>query len=185
MTILKCAYDGHEYERPSQRGRPQKYCDLHKPADKPIIHTKINLNKIETPKSVTDIVPGLADLLEEENTEELVCEFPGGAHPWQRKKQRGRRPRFCPDHKQVGEAVRREEAVQANYEAEKNTLLARIAAQGERVEGAGKLDDEVYEAFSRNPANEIAFKEWMKYNTRLMNEIISLRTTENKLEKLK
>jgi|ERR1019366_2045271 hypothetical protein len=95
--ILKCAFDGHEFER-TGRGRPPKFCDLHKPKDDSVKITSHSAqNPAEKSKSVFDLVPGLQELVQESNTRTLRCEF-GEGHDWQAPRQRGRLPRFCPEH---------------------------------------------------------------------------------------
>ena len=90
MTILKCDFDGHTYERPSQRGRPPRFCDLHKPIKQDI---KVTSSSAQTPRekstSVFDLVPGLQELVQQDRMKTYICQY-GDTHEFQQESRRGR-----------------------------------------------------------------------------------------------
>lgn len=185
-TELHCEIGNHSWWRKKQRGRPPLNCPEHQP-------TEIKVSSIpfaktheyagvdfSAKKSITDIVPGLKDLLQQDETETLHCI--AGDHSWQRAKQRGKKPMSCPEHAVQGEKLRKVEKVQENKQIARERLETVIAGLSARVAAAIEPDDTTYAAFRQNPADENLFKQWMKYNSRLLNEVSSMRAQERKLE---
>lgn len=185
MPTLHCQIGNHDYWRDPQRGRPPLNCELHQPI-KPDVKISVKKDIPVKTKSVIDSIPGLSELLEQNEYQTLICEENG--HTWQRRKARGRIPRFCPDHSHIGVVVRKVELSERNREEKTNKLLARISAQEERIKIASDTNDIIYQEFLRaggiNNSDDTSFKNWMKVNSRLLSEVTSLRARESELTAL-
>jgi hypothetical protein len=99
MTILKCEFDGHEWEREAQRGRPPRFCPDHRPIEdqKPKVEVRQTL-PANTPRSIEELIPGISELIaQEEGQVELWCQF-GEGHSYMAPRRKGRRANFCPTH---------------------------------------------------------------------------------------
>lgn len=185
MTQLYCEIGKHTWHRDPQRGRPPLNCPTHQLA-KPDIIVSVKKDIPVKPKSVIDSIPGLSELLKQDEYETLICEENG--HEWQRKRARGKKPRFCPDHSHIGVVVLKVELTEKSREEKTNELLARISAQEERVKIAVDTNDIIYQEFMReggiNNNNDSPFKNWMKVNSRLLGEVTSLKARESELAAL-
>jgi len=184
MTALYCITGGHIWHRDAQIGRPPKNCPEHQPVKEEIKVISSSFKKDDTPvvRSVVDMVPGLADLLKENEFETLICEI--DQHEWQRKRVVGKKPRFCPEHSPVGQVVRRVERIEVNREEQTAALLARISAHAERVRAAEGTDNIAYQSYMQNKDNTESFNNWLRMNTTLLNEVTALRTQETNLERI-
>jgi len=191
-TELACQA-GHTFWRKKQRGRPPIWCDEHKPVkDQPRAILRPNPNKgyvdyssgvptiiepeQDSASSVIDTIPGLKQAL---TMETLHCEI--GDHDWTRESKRGRKPPNCPEHAQTGAIVRKVEKVQENKQKVRKGLETVIAGLSARVAAAAEVDDVAYLQLRQNPTDESSFKQWLRMNSRLLNEVTALRYQENKL----
>ena len=182
LTTLVCEHDGHIWQRESQRGRPPKFCPEHKPED--VIKTvKVQSNATEhKPKSILDLVPGLEEVLAQDNMQTLHCQ--AGDHDWQRQSQRGKRPRNCPSHAQIGQVVRKVELTQENREKNREEIVETIGRLSSRVQQAEIIDNIAYTHFLQNTEDDELFVKWLRENRKLLSEVIALRTNEHKLLEL-
>lgn len=184
MTILKCEFDGHTYERPSQRGRPPKFCDLHKPkVDVVKITSSPAQNPAEKSTSVFDLVPGLEELVQQDKMRTLWCEH-GDGHEYQQESRRGRLPRFCPEHReQALKSSNNQSRVispEKKEEAQKK-LEEAIQYHSQRVLSAEEADNEAYALLRQKSADDDIFNNWLRKNSMLLSEVIALRSQETKL----
>jgi hypothetical protein len=172
---------GHTFWRKKQRGRPPIWCDEHKPVkDQPRAILRPNLQRQTSPsKSVLDTIPGLKQAL---TMETLFCEI--GQHEWERESKRGRKPSNCPEHTSTGAIVRKVEKAQENKQKVREGLETAIAGLSARVAAATEIDDAAYLKLRQNPADEGSFKQWLRVNSRLLNEVVALRYQENKLQQI-
>ena len=98
MAVLHCEIGNHLWTRDAQRGRPPKNCPEHQPPKEEKIKIVSSAYKtVSGPRTVEELVPGLAEALAEENMRTLHCEY-GGGHDYEAPRRRGRVPRFCPEH---------------------------------------------------------------------------------------
>lgn len=180
IKIIKsfCQSGNHWYERESRRGRPPLNCPEHT-IEKPTVVITRPVNKIKTS---IDLVPGLAEALEQEKMEELYCE--AGNHNWSRISKRGAKPKSCPEHSVQGEIIRKVVKGQINREKSREELTSAVAALSARVALATGVDDAAYLTYRANPADEKLFKQWMRVNSRLLGEVTAFRAQQNKLERL-
>jgi hypothetical protein len=188
MAILYCEIGEHLWTREG-RGRPPKNCPEHKPVEEPKI--KVNVSGRTSAKSppekklsITDIIPEAGEYLEQQKKETLWCEGGAEGHEWQRESKRGKKPRFCPEHSQIGQVVRKAEMNRETLEKMRSDLLARIETQRQRIRAADAVDNIAYEEYCLDKEDETAFKKWMRYDTIMMHECEALAGMEKKLEAL-
>lgn len=92
MQLLTCEA-GHEWTRPSQRGRPPRFCPDHVP---PPEEAPAKAAFLAGNGDNTNTAPAIVEHSGPRPTVELWCE--AGQHKWNRLSQRGRKPISCPDH---------------------------------------------------------------------------------------
>jgi hypothetical protein len=95
MTALHCEIGNHMWFRDPQTGRPPKNCPEHMPEKQEI---KVTVKHETGPKTLSELIPGIDELLEQESMRTLHCE---AGHDWQAPRRRGRAPRYCPEHAQA------------------------------------------------------------------------------------
>lgn len=96
LMELRCQAGNHTWTRESKRGRPPLNCPEHTPAPSAPVMRPNSTQQPTVARSVTDMVPGLSELLHESKMVKLWCE--AGQHTYSRESQRGKRPRNCPEH---------------------------------------------------------------------------------------
>lgn len=181
--IIKCAFDGHEFER-TGRGRPPKFCDLHKPKDDSVKITSHSAEiSPEKSKSVFDIVPGLKELVQQDRMKTYICQY-GDTHPFEQESRRGRPPRYCDEHKELAlKSSKSQPRVISSEKKEeaKKKLEEAIQYHLSRVSAAEGADNIAYLQLQQESADDNLFNNWLRKNSILLNEVLSLRAQESKL----
>jgi hypothetical protein len=194
--IIHCQIGNHDYEIPSRRGRPPLNCDLHKPIKQDIKITSSSAQTSpEKSTSVFDLVPGLQELVQKSNMKTYICQY-GDTHEFQQESRRGRPPRFCPEHREQAliSANSQPKVISPEKKEEaKKKLEEAIQYHISRVVTAEEADETAYaqlSTMSRESSrwgfnnDESIFNNWIRKNSVLLNEIISLRSNESKLAAL-
>lgn len=150
-VTLTCAYDGHTWERASQRGRRPHFCPKHQPV-------------------VTERKPTQAVERNEDGTETLTCAH---GHTWTRPPKRGRKPTLCPEHAEEAEQRRAERAEKAASKSthtvtEEDLTIYSFLTNNEL--GAVIYCDQILAEGTAEEADlrtmALARKEWMRYGKR-------------------
>lgn len=193
---LYCEIGQHSWLRDIQRGKPPKNCPEHKsilPDKSPTeeLYCKIGQHtwiwtrrRGRKPSSCPDHLPTLSRPISETRPKKCWCQ--SGQHEFEIPMRRGKSPLNCPEHAVTGRKQRDEELAQEKKEKAQKLLQDDLARKSVRIEEATRLDREAMHNLEReggaNKCSIDTFNRWLKTNRRLLNEVLSLRATERKLE---
>jgi hypothetical protein len=188
--MIHCDLGDHDYETKRRRGKYPQNCEDHMPTlSRSISETRpkdvLKRLEREPTKRDKDWLKE-ADRLVEDVTATKLVHCLGGDHSWYAPVKKGRMPLSCPEHSQDGKKIREGELAQEKKEKAQETLQGDLARKSARVEEATERDREAMsELKAGGGASKCSietFNEWLKANGRLLNEVLSLRATEKKLE---
>jgi hypothetical protein len=112
----------------------------------------------------------------------------GGGHHWEAEVKRGRPPLSCPEHRQSGKEIREQELAQEKQEMAQKTLKEALMRKSDRVRQAKATHDLDLKLLEEEggvaKAHKRTFNQYLNSNNILLNEILSLRSTERKLDNL-